>query len=159
MKLVFSVLSNDSIYFPGIIEMPRTLFQYSLPKSCTIFLVVKMLDEKGLISHVKNNVVIFNLNDVRYYYLDSLVQKNLELRKKYSIILKIKNKILIDVIITNDESRSKASWSPKHFIFDKIMIGYGKGILYDLIVYENILSSEEIKQKTKILNNFHKPYF
>ena len=139
-------LSNDIIYFPGIIEMPRTLFQYSLPESCTIFLVAQMHDEKGLISHVKNNVVIFN----------SLVQKNLELRKKYSIILKIKNKILIDVIITNYESRLKTSWSPKHFIFDIIMIGHGKGILYDLIVYENILSSKEIKQKIKILNNFHK---
>ena len=59
-----------------------------------------------------------------------------------------------DVIITNDGL--KTSWSPKYFIFDKIMIGYGKGILYDLIVYKDILFPQEIKQKTKILNNIHK---
>jgi hypothetical protein len=148
-------------YFPGILENERSLCRFFLtPYGCTIFLVVEMHDEMGLISYTEDNVMFFNLSDVTYFVYG--FQKRLETFKKYSFVLKFEKQKLIDIIITNDSIKMKmqlvkTTWPKKHnFTFDRIMVGKGKGILYDLIVYSGILNLDEINKKVWILNNIHK---
>ena len=90
--------------------------------------------------------MLFNLSFVCYYFTDEsdFNHRRIEYWKKYSFVLKIKNKKLIDVIIGNDQNKIKAFKVEYKFDFVHIMVGNGKGISYDLIVYNWILKKEEI---------------
>ena len=90
--------------------------------------------------------MLFNLSLVRYYFTDEsdFNHRRIEYRTKYSFVLQIKNKKLIDVIIWNDQNKIKAFKTEYKFDFVHIIVGNGKGILYDLFVYNSILKKEEM---------------
>ena len=144
------------IYFSGSSKSKITTITYNLPEICTIFLVLEVFDEEGpVLSYIKNDQVLFAINNVRYLYLGSYFAKFLKFRKKYSFV-KINKKKLIDLIITNDEFRMNTAFNKQDFIFDKFMLGNGKGILYELIVFNGIMKEDEIRKNVMFLNSVHK---
>jgi len=53
------------IYFPGSFESKITTTTYPLPFSCTIFLVVEILDlSGGVVSRMENEKMLFYLNEI-----------------------------------------------------------------------------------------------
>ena len=144
------------IYFPGVYENRITTSTYPLPFSCAIFLVVELFDIMGsVVSHIKDEEKVFHLNQIIYDYFDSDFRKRLQKYIKYSILLKIEKGKLIDVIVTNDQIRFKLQWMRGNFVFDKITLGAGPGILYDFIVYNWFLKQEEIDKIVLFLNKMH----
>ena len=145
------------IYFPGVYENRIATSTYTLPFSCTIFLVVELFDIMGgIVSHIKNKENVFYLNQIIFDYFNSDFPKRLQKYIKYSIWLKIEKGQLTDVVVTNDQIRFKTQWLKKNFVFDKVTVGAGMGILYELIVYNQILKQEEIDKIVLFLNKVHK---
>ena len=148
---------DKAIYFYKFNFIPP----YDLPKSCTIFIVAELFDEAGLITSYETakqyNKPLFNLSLLHYYFLDEseFNHRRIEYRKKCSFVLKIANKKLIDVIIGNNQNKIKAFKVEYKFDFIRIMFGTGRGILYDLIVYDWILKQEEINKILLFLNKVH----
>jgi len=148
---------NKQIYFYNV----NVVHQYDLPQECTIFIVAELFDEHGLISSFETAnqyKMLFNLCLVHYHFTDEsdFYHRRIEYRTKYSFIIKIEKKKIIDLIISNDQNKIKAFKTEYKFDFVKIMVGNGKGILYDLIVYNWILKKEEIDKIVLFLNKVHK---
>ena len=70
----------------------------------------------------KNKEDVFYLNDIIYDYFNSDLPKRLQKHIKYSILLKIKEGKLIDVVVTNEQIKFKTKWLKRDFLFDKITV-------------------------------------
>ena len=75
-------------------------------------------------------------------------------------MFEIENEIHTDVLVTsninNDQIRFKTHRMKRDFLFDKISVGAGMEILYDLIIHKWILKQEEIDKIVLFLNKVHK---
>jgi hypothetical protein len=153
----FASKDKKFIYFPGKRDEEQTVnISYNLPKNCTIFMVVKFFDKVGLIYIKKddpNDQYIFSLSQITIVDFILLKAKSLELRKQYSIVIEVKNHNIQRIRIVNDGTIEA---SKPMIIFDKLEMGRGHGLIYDLIIHDKLLEDEKIDEIIKSLNEIHK---
>ena len=64
----------------------------------------------------------------------------MEHRRKYVLVFQIEKRKLIGVLMSNNEKPDfHLNWNERNFNFEKIILGEGKGLLYDLIIVNGII--------------------
>ena len=151
----FATEEKKFIYFPGKRDKEQTLnLSYNLPKNCTIFMVVKFLDNIGLVYLLKDDQYIFSLSQLFVVHLfEEKAVKTLEIGKQYSIVIEVKNHKIQRIKITNDGTLELVK---PDIVFDKLEMGRGHGLIYDLIIHDKLLEDEKIDEIVKSLNKIHK---
>jgi len=154
----FATEEKKFIYFPGKRDGEQTVnLSYNLPKNCTIFIVFKFLDNVGLI-YIKdnqkkdpesdpNNQYIFSLSQLFVVHLfEEKAVKTLEIGKQYSIVIEVKNHKIQRIKITNDGTLELVK---PDIVFDKLEMGRGHGLIYDLIIHDKLLEDNKIDEIIK----------
>ena len=87
-------ISNHLIYFLSKTDTKVTTFNYSLPETCIVYMVFELLDEVGPITFRdgKNNVFTFSNINYKLPGEPGFKLKIIELKRKYVLAFKIKNK-------------------------------------------------------------------
>jgi len=56
----------------------------------------------------------------------------------------------------NEKPDIQLGWNERDFNFEKIILGEGKGLLYDLIIVNDLIEEKENRKNVNFLKKLHK---
>jgi hypothetical protein len=168
---------NTNAIFYKAFKVSERGHVYFLPESCTIFVVMQIHDYLGLFSRRLEthkpgilSEIVYNLNNIEYTPIHHKERVKLNLFKKYLCTLIVKDKKIIKIFVNPRSGESLDKYEALSaelnmikgillkkdpIIFNEFMLGFGEGIIYDIIVYKWILKDEEILKISDFLIKIH----